>query len=120
MSKPEKADEKKFVDELCRFAGLFSIDPGKNTRIFHSMEQLSILWITCGKVHACRRRKSMHKRKHTMTPVVRIYRVVTLFGFGHNKIYDFIGNFCMAFHSKSKGDAHEAVKTTSSKESKQR
>jgi hypothetical protein len=40
LNKPGKPEEKKLSDELCRFAGLFSIGPAKNTRFFHSMEQI--------------------------------------------------------------------------------
>jgi hypothetical protein len=41
FSKPEKANDEKSMHELCRFAGLFSIVPTKNTRISHWMEQKS-------------------------------------------------------------------------------
>jgi hypothetical protein len=39
FSKPEKAIDGKSIHELCRFAGLFSIVPTKNTRFFHWAEQ---------------------------------------------------------------------------------
>jgi hypothetical protein len=41
LSKPEKPNGGKSMHELCRFAGLFSLVPTKNTRIFRWMEQKS-------------------------------------------------------------------------------
>ena len=35
LNKPEKANGKNSMHEFCRFAGLFSITPAKNTRFFH-------------------------------------------------------------------------------------
>jgi hypothetical protein len=115
------------MHELCRFAGLFSLVPTKNLRFFHWTEQKVILWITCGKALASSRSKGMHKSKYPITTVDSLLltnsRVAAMFGLSHNKIYDLISEAIFVwrfFHSKSKGDAHEAVKTTSSQESKQR
>ncbi len=38
LSKHEKTNGENFMHELCRFAGLFSIVPTKNTRFFHWTE----------------------------------------------------------------------------------
>jgi hypothetical protein len=38
FNKPEKANDENSIHELCRFAGLFSIAPTKNTRFSHWAE----------------------------------------------------------------------------------
>jgi hypothetical protein len=49
MDKPEKPDGKKFIDEFCRFAGLFPTGSAKNTQFFHSVEQKAVLWVNMWK-----------------------------------------------------------------------